>query len=91
MSFPRGIVGVMLAILVIPYFARLDRDFDFRALTCPLDRAKDAPIHFIREQLQQLSLFVVRFLESEFPISQGARLVHGYTPTQQNTDQAPSG
>ena len=32
-------IPVMLAILVIPCFARLDRDFDFRAVTCPLDRA----------------------------------------------------
>ncbi len=38
-TVPRGILGVMLAILVIPYFVRLDRDFDFRAMTCPLDRA----------------------------------------------------
>jgi hypothetical protein len=84
--------GVMLAILVIPYFARLDRGFDFPAVTCPLDRAQDATIRFIRQQLQQLSRFLVRFLESEFPISQGARLVHGYTPAQQkNMDQAPSG
>ena len=37
-TVPRAI-PVMLAILVIPCFARLDRDFDFRAVTCPLDRA----------------------------------------------------
>jgi hypothetical protein len=36
---PRGIFGFMSAILVIPYFVRLDRGFDFRAVTGPLDRA----------------------------------------------------
>jgi hypothetical protein len=51
-------------------FARLNRDFNFRAVTCPLDRAWDAPIRFIREQLQQLSLFLVRLFKGEFTISQ---------------------
>jgi hypothetical protein len=36
---PRGILGLVPAILVIPYFARRDRGFDFRAATRPLDRA----------------------------------------------------
>jgi len=72
----------MLAILVIPCFARLDRDFDFRAVTCPLDRAQDAPIRFIRDQSQQLSLFFVKLLKGEFPISRGTTVTHGYsTPT----------
>jgi hypothetical protein len=30
--------GFMPAILVIPYFDRLDRGFDFGAVTCPVDR-----------------------------------------------------
>src|SRR5450755_5064296 len=84
MTVPRGI-PVMLAILVIPCFARLDRDFDFRAVTCPLDRAQDAPIRFIRDQSQQLSIFLVRLLKGESPISHSARVTHGIsTPTQQN-------
>jgi hypothetical protein len=75
------------AILVIPCFARLDRDFDFRAVTCPLDRAQDAPIRFIRDQSQQLSIFLVRLLKGESPISHSARVTHGIsTPTQQNRD-----
>jgi hypothetical protein len=39
MMVPRGIFGVRLAILVMPYFVKLDRGIDFRALACPLDRA----------------------------------------------------
>jgi hypothetical protein len=63
-------------------FARFDRNLGFRAVTCPLDRAQDTSLRFIREQLQQLNLFLVRLLESEFPISQGAAVAHSYsTPT----------
>jgi hypothetical protein len=81
MTVPRAI-PVMLAILVIPCFARLDRDFYFRAVTCPLDRAQDAPIRFIRDQSQQLSIFLVRLLKGESPISHSARVTHGIsTPT----------
>jgi hypothetical protein len=82
MTVPR-VIPVMLAILVIPCFARLDRDFDFRAVTCPLDRAQDAPIRFIRDQSQQLSIFLVRLLKGESPIFHSARVTHGIsTPTQ---------
>jgi hypothetical protein len=38
-DFTAWIFGFMSAILVIPYFVRLDRGFDFRAVTGPLDRA----------------------------------------------------
>jgi hypothetical protein len=86
MTVPR-VIPIMLAILVIPCFARLDRDFDFRAVTCPLDRAQDAPIRFIRDQSQQLSIFLVRLLKGESPIFHSARVTHGIsTPTQQNRD-----
>ena len=82
MTVPRAI-PVMLAILVIPCFARLDRDFDFRAVTCPLDRAQDTSLRFIRDQSQQLSIFLVRLLKGESPISHSARVTHGIsTPTQ---------
>src|SRR5450755_3844295 len=81
LTVPR-VIPVMLAILVIPCFARLDRDFDFRAVTCPLDRAQDAPIRFIRNQSQQLSIFLVRLLKGESPVSHSARVTHGIsTPT----------
>jgi len=39
-DFTAWIFGFMSAILVIPYFVRLDRGFDFRAVTGPLDRSR---------------------------------------------------
>jgi hypothetical protein len=53
MIVPRGIVGVMRAILVILAAARFDRDFGFRAARCPLRGAQDASVRFVGEQLQQ--------------------------------------
>ena len=50
----------------------------------PLCRDQNTSLRFICDQLQQLSLFLVRLLESEFPIFPGTRVVHCYsTPTQQ--------
>src|ERR1700682_2831862 len=63
-------------------FARFDRNLGFRAVTCPLDRAQDTSLRFIRDQLQQLSIFLVRLLKGEPPISRSARVTHGIsTPT----------
>jgi hypothetical protein len=46
MIVPRGIIGVMRAILVILAAARLDRDFDF-VVTGVLDREQDTSVGFI--------------------------------------------
>src|SRR6202171_3220005 len=84
MIFRRGTGGVMLAIsLSYLAFARFDRNLGFRAVTCPLDRAQDTSLRFIRDQSQQLSIFLVRLLKGEPPISHSARVTHGIsTPTQ---------
>jgi len=63
--------------------ARFDRNLGFRAVTCPLDRAQDTSLRFIRDQSQQVSIFLVRLLKGESPISHSARVTHGIsTPTQ---------
>jgi hypothetical protein len=81
--FPRGIVGVTASSLSCLAFARFDRNLGFRAVTCPLDRAQDTSLRFIRDQSQQLSIFLVRLLKRESPISHSARVTHGIsTPTQ---------
>jgi hypothetical protein len=81
--FPRGIGGVTASSLSCLAFARFDRNLGFRAVTCPLDRAQDASLRFIRDQSQQLRIFPVRLLKGESPISHSARVTHGVsTPTQ---------
>jgi hypothetical protein len=84
MIFPRGIVGVTASSLSCLAFARFDRNLGFRAVTCPLDRAQDTSLRFIRDQSQQLSIFLVRLLKGESPISHGARVTHGIS-TPRNT------
>jgi hypothetical protein len=79
MILPRGMIGVMRAILVISV-ARLDRDVGFRAVRCLLHVAQDASVRFVGKQLQQPGILNVRLGKGQSAISDGARVRHMVTP-----------